>query len=251
MNWLHSHITAPGNYIFMGDFNTQSSNESCFQQLIASANPNTLFFDPVNQPGDWNNNANNFAGYLTQSTRTSDPGDCGATGGMDDRFDHILCTRYLMDGLDSLEYIPGSYDIIGQDGQHVNKSIVANPTNSFVPAYILNALYRMSEHLPVMLQLAVGARQTTGILSESSAAEDSWTYSKLVTNELHIRYTGNEQVHGSVRIYNTAGQLLHQENINTASGNLKIDLLPAGMYVIQISTDDKPAMNGRFIKLSQ
>jgi hypothetical protein len=254
MSWLHNHITVPGNYIFMGDFNTQSSNESCYQQIVNSANPNTLFFDPVNQAGDWNNNPNSFAGYLTQSTRTSDPGDCGATGGLDDRFDHILCTSYLMNGLDSLQYISGSYRIIGQDGQHVNKSIIANPSNSSVPQSVLSALYYMSEHLPVELRLSVGGGRTTGLLTTSDQSASGWIYDKQVTDRLHISYEGHEQEAQiyTLRIYSMDGQMLRQLTIDTKdSYAIPLETLPEGMFLLQISGDDMPMLNGKFVKLSR
>ena len=154
-NWLKAHTTTPSNYIFLGDFNTQSSTESCYQKLVNAADTNTRFYDPPNQPGNWSANGAAFAKYLTQSTRTSDPGDCAATGGINDRFDHILCTNPIMNGTKQVKYIPNSFTVVGQDGLHTNKAINASPANTSVPTNVLNALYLMSEHLPVALKLAI------------------------------------------------------------------------------------------------
>ena len=155
MNWLNSHITHPGNYFIMGDFNTQSSSEICYQSMVNSSNPDTKFNDPVNMHGDWANNPTFYANYLTQSSRVADLGDGGATGGLGLRFDQILCTQPVIDGSQRVKYIPNSYIVIGQDGLHTNVGLIDAPTNNSVPAPVLNALYYMSNHLPVSVKVSV------------------------------------------------------------------------------------------------
>jgi hypothetical protein len=153
--WLNNNITQPGNYIIMGDFNVQSSTEACFQALVNSSNTNTRFYDPPNQLGNWAGNPALFANYLTEDTRKVDPGDCGANSGLDTRFVHILCTQPLMQGTAFAKYISGSYKVVGQDGNHINKALTDLPTNTAVPPQVLNALYFMSNHLPVSIKVMV------------------------------------------------------------------------------------------------
>ena len=155
MTWLSSHVTAPGNYIFMGDFNTQSSREACFQAIINPADTIVKFNDPPNQLGSWSGTPKLFAKYLTQSTRRVDPGDCASTNTMQARFDHILCTNPIMNGTKNIKYLPGTFQVIGQDGLHTGVAINDAPTNNSVPADVLNSLYMMSEHLPVLLKLEI------------------------------------------------------------------------------------------------
>lgn len=64
MSWLNSHVTAPGNYIFMGDFNTHSSSETCFQNMINSSNINTRFYGPPFQSSKLENNPTDFEHYF-------------------------------------------------------------------------------------------------------------------------------------------------------------------------------------------
>ena len=161
MNWLTMNVKAPGNYVFMGDFNTQSSSESCFQKMISNADTLVQFYDPPNQLGLWSTSPKAFPMYLTQSTRTVDPGDCAAVGGINNRFDHILLNRPIMNGYKNIQYITGSYKVIGQDGLHFNKAINASPTNNSVPSNVLNALYLMSEHLPVALKMIISNTKTS------------------------------------------------------------------------------------------
>ena len=155
MSWLATNVKLPGNYIIMGDFNTQSSNESCFQQMINNTDTLIQFYDPPNQLGLWSVNPTAFSMYLTQSTRTSDPGDCASTSGMNNRYDHLLFNRPILKGYKNVQYIPGTYKVIGQDGLHYNQAINSLPTNNSVPPNVLNSLYLMSEHLPVAVKMVI------------------------------------------------------------------------------------------------
>ena len=251
MNWLNAHISNAGNYIFMGDFNTQSSGENCFQQIINSSNPNTLFVEPTGQLGNWNANPTTFANYLTQSTRTTDPGDCGATGGQDDWFDHLLCSTAIKQGAQSISYVPGSFYVVGQDGQHVNKSLLSSPVNSTVPADILSALYYMSEHLPVMMQLAIDTfHMANGIIQVD--AETQWQYNALVTSELNICAKGGSATSGhnyQAAIYDFTGRLMQTQAISFKQ-SITASRFAQGVYLLVITSDNQPVFNGRFVKVS-
>ena len=255
MSWLNAHIAGAGNYIFMGDFNTQSSSESCFQQMINSSNPNTLFFDVANQLGNWDQDPSGFAGYLTQSTRTTDPGDCGATGGLDDWFDHLLATGPIMQGTKAVTYVPNSFKVIGQDGQHVNKALIASPAITTVPANVLNALYYMSEHLPVIMNLAIdSAAEPTGIRNEDEAQDVTWSYSHLVTDDLCIISTGamgqNENKSYAARIFDLSGRLLSSSVLSNAGKNyFAVDKIASGAYILTIYDNGRTLLTGKFVKL--
>jgi hypothetical protein len=146
----------PQNYHFFlcGDFNIYSSSDSAYQEFLA---------DQSSMPPGENNNgkSQDFVGtswtpssiplYITQSTRTSDLGDGGATGGLDDRFDLILCS-YALTNSTALEYIPSSYTVYGNDGNHYNKAITDSPV--YDPPGIADAtdLLNASDHLPVYVE---------------------------------------------------------------------------------------------------
>ena len=98
-----------------------------------------------------------FADIHTQTTRA--PGstqlDCGATGGVDSRFDFLLASNPIINGTDHIEYVADSYNELGNDGNLYNKAINDPANASGVPDSVLNALFYMSDHLPVILDLAV------------------------------------------------------------------------------------------------
>lgn len=154
MDLLRSYIDARPlgrNYILMGDLNTYTSTEPCYQKLISGGlNP---FKDPINRAGSWNNAAA-FRDIHTQSTRNTGNYDCGSTGGMDDRFDHIVLTGNMLTTQHRVRYLSGSYKALGNDGNHFNQSINAG-TNSQYPSDLVRALFYMSDHLPVILDLEI------------------------------------------------------------------------------------------------
>lgn len=145
--------TFPANFnaIFAGDFNTYNSSDACYQTIVASGS--YPFFDPIGVPGAWSNNAS-FAPVHTQSTRVASFNG-GATSGLDDRFDHIVVTEPVLTGLHRVRYIPGTYEALGQDGNHYNVALIDLPANPTLPGSVLNALYYMSDHLPVVMDIEV------------------------------------------------------------------------------------------------
>jgi endonuclease/exonuclease/phosphatase family metal-dependent hydrolase len=131
-----------------GDFNLYTASEPAWQ-LLRSPGPGQLF-DPLGQEGPWHDSLS-FAPVHTQSTRTSSFGG-GATGGLDDRFDFVLPSAALLDGL-GLELDATSYLALGNDGAHLNLSIVTG-TNGVVSAEVANALHEASDHLPLLVELS-------------------------------------------------------------------------------------------------
>lgn len=147
------------NHFVCGDLNVYTSSEAGYQNLISGT---FGLQDPINKPGNWNNNSS-FANEHTQSTRNNQNLDCGAQGGLDDRFDQILVSANVMQGSDSLSYLQGSYDAVGNDGNHFNSNLLATPTNTEYPDSVVRALYYMSDHLPVALKAVVTYPTSNGL----------------------------------------------------------------------------------------
>ena len=147
---------AGANNIMGGDFNFYTDNEEAYQVLCyQGTNP---FVDPIATEGDWNNN-NTYAAVHTQSTRSgggADPDyDCGAKGGNDDRFDFLLTSGNVLSGVDGVTYVPGTYTALGNNGTTFNGDINSAGNTSAIPDNILNALFYMSDHLPVIMKVAI------------------------------------------------------------------------------------------------
>jgi PEP-CTERM motif len=154
------------NIIYAGDFNLKSSFEASYQTLLASGNGQA--FDPINTPGNWNNNAG-LAAVHTQSPH--DGSDGLVTGGMDDRFDFQIVSGELIDN-EGVSYIPGSYRAFGNNGTTFNQAVNAGSNTYPLSQSILDDLAHVSDHLPVVadyqlpasMSVSVGATPATVIV---------------------------------------------------------------------------------------
>jgi PKD repeat protein len=138
------------NIFFGGDLNLYTSAEPAYQALINSGY--YVLNDPL-PAGNWHANYT-FRHIHTQSTRTASFGG-GATGGLDDRFDFILFSDDVLSGENGVNYIPNSCIAFGNDGNHFNSALIDLPVNPNIPDSVTNALYYMSDHLPVICDIRV------------------------------------------------------------------------------------------------
>ena len=146
-----------------GDFNIQDSFESAYVELVGAQVDDTgRFYDPINTPGNWNNNS----GY--RYVHTQDP----ATQ-MDDRFDFILVSQSVVDGVE-FEYdgnsaIPfsastwndpnHSYRMWGNDGTSYNNPLTTTG-NAMVGPSIAQSLINLASgngHIPVYAEFTLPA----------------------------------------------------------------------------------------------
>jgi hypothetical protein len=155
--------TAPvgTNLLFGGDTNFYGSFETGYTRLTESqADNDGRLKDPYSLPGLWNQPA--YAPYHSQSPCN---GACiGSGGGMDDRFDMLLGSYSLSDGV-GLDLVPGAlpggYGAYGNDGLHYNDSIDGGGVNTAVGLTVAAALRLASDHLPVLATLQLPAQLAT------------------------------------------------------------------------------------------
>ncbi len=223
--------------IYAGDFNMYSSNEPAYQTLLSSGNGQA--FDPINTPGNWNNNFT-YRAVHTQSPH--DGSDGLVPGGMDDRFDFQLVTGEFLDN-EGLSYIPGSYHAFGNNGTTYNQAVNAGSNTYPLSQSILDDLAHVSDHLPV-----VADYQLPAILN---ASLDATAYVALVgatvdvpvnvrnlapvavaigADELDYDITATGVVTGSVS--GTANPLAGF-NVH----NLSLDTATAGFFSSSVSVD--------------
>ena len=129
------------NFLVAGDFNFYSSFEPGYAALLYDNGINDgNFIDPINISGTWNYSG--YARHHTQSTRLNSVGG-GSTGGMNDRFDMILYSNgvALPDGV---YYEPGTFNNIGNDGNHFDRAINNGP-NAAVPSNIYGSFSKSGD----------------------------------------------------------------------------------------------------------
>ncbi len=220
------------NYILCGDLNVYKSSEPCFQQIINNSNLLIRFYDPINQLGNWNNNSS-YKNYHTQSTHNA-YNNCFASGGLDDRFDFILVSNDILNNTKKVKAITSSYKAIGQDGNRFNSSIIS-PSNSTIPYDIANALYSMSDHLPVVMQFEIDENNLY-----ISNIDNKQPIIKIVnpTNDnLTFYLTQIENTIFYYNIFDSFGNLIKNGKFNyNQNQETKIDIttIASGLYIFNI-----------------
>lgn len=244
MNYLN--LNNPGNFMIMGDFNLYNSSEVAYQNMIYYSNENVRVYDPINKPGDWGTSSFKF--YHTQSTHADDNG-CAASGGMDDRFDFILISGDIKNGTNKVQYATGTYKAVGQDGNHYNKSI-NDGANSAVSTDVANALYGMSDHLPVALNLEI-SQTPAGVSPLNESAALDVTFVNPVPNESVLNIFSKRPENAKIEIVSVLGQTVFTDKIMISEGKSSYTLntsdFSKGIYLMNITTDNAKTVK-RFLK---
>lgn len=233
MQFLTQRVADP-NVLMGGDFNIYKSQEAAFQNLINHSVVSERFYDPIGQLGTWTNNAN-YAPYHTQSTRNANTnGGCFSGGGLDDRLDHWLLSANVKNGTGKVAYVPGSFRVVGNDGMHFNQGIDEG-TNFSVPANIRTALYTISDHLPVVVELDV-QRLGIGLDEPAAAPKKFWQQTREANGSTSLYWRG--PVPTQVDAYDAYGRWIHSQRIE--QNNQPLERPSAGSGLIFLRAGNAP-----------
>ena len=225
------------NFLVAGDFNFYGSYEPGYTALKYNNGTNEGYFiDPINISGTWNYYG--FARYHTQSTRLNSVGG-GSTGGMNDRFDMILYSKGVMLP-DGVYYEPGTFNNIGNDGNHFDRSINYG-TNSAVPVSVATALYNCSDHLPVEMTLKFG--RTIGIDELNTTVNSFEVFPNPITENSVVRFSLLKREMLMLTICDLTGKIItsiapqfYEYGENTIEVGIASDVSP-GIYLLSLSGD--------------
>ena len=249
MNYLDN-IGLADNYIFSGDFNTRSSSEEAFQNLVNHTNLDIRFYDPIDQLGTWHNSSS-YKNIHTQSTHTSNNG-CPSSGGLDDRYDFILISENIQNGTNNIEYIADSYEAIGQDGNHYNGALNSSPANTSVPSDVLDALYNMSDHLPIVLKLKVDKTLSIDEIQKDNFADINFNNPVIESLSLNINFKNNTK-NFKVEIISLLGKQIYSQKFTISNPVFKTTIslsqLTNGFYFLRISEGNKHQLVRKFVKI--
>ena len=154
-------------YILSGDLNLYSPNERAYKLLADSMSIDLE--DPI---GKWVRDDNSNVLKFTQSTRSDQIGDGGSTGGLDDRFDFILFSDHFTMTDPNLKFLEGSYAVIGNDGNHYNRSII-DGSNTQVPNDIAEAIHFASDHYPVVAKIIYTSKTSTSPIAHAGKDQNA------------------------------------------------------------------------------
>jgi hypothetical protein len=205
-----------------------TSTEPAYQELLDDTNP-IVMRDPIDSPGNWQSSSFTPRQIHTQSTRQNGIFGDGAGGGMDDRFDFILLSEDMFSTTNAINYVNDSYDALGNDGTCYNQSITAC-AGAAVPNEVMQAMYHMSDHLPVILELQLNSG-ITGTGTEASQ-QHRW---RVTEQGLHVSSLGTGDV--ELHIHDLLGrEVLHVFRPLTSGENvIPIPTPLNGMHVMRLS----------------
>lgn len=229
------------NVLIMGDFNLYTSSEPAYQALTnQSTYPNSFFIDPLYPygVGAWNSNYN-YKDYHTQSTHKDNDSNCHSSGGMDDRFDFILMSENIYGGRDGIRYIGGSYNALGNDGNHYNKSI-NYPVNQAVSQAVADALYNNSDHIPVTMELVAYLNEDVNEMNTNELSFD--IFPNPASKEINIRFYQENLNRANILLINTLGQTVYSKDVFVndclSEHVINVENLPKGFYFLKITNAD-------------
>ncbi|QCX39770.1 T9SS type A sorting domain-containing protein [Aureibaculum algae] len=229
--------------LISGDFNLYTGQEGAYQELLDPTNAIVLH-DPINKDGNWHNNST-YQNIHTQSSRDSNENfnNRGAGGGIDDRFDFILISDNLKNS-STLKYTPDSYKAFGNNGNCYNKSINDPTCTGTFNQEIREALYNMSDHLPVVMQLETDKTLATNNLTHTA------DYLKFKNGNVVKDYFSldvNARIFDKqIVIYNSMGQKIKSVILNEENENIDATNLTSGIYYIKLQNTTSTL---KFIKL--
>jgi len=253
MAQIESYFTSLPNMINMGDFNVHTSTEASYQTLVAPANLNYRFYDPpfypdgtYSYPADWDATPTDYSSDLTVSTRTGSlPNTCSNdNGGGKSWYDHIFLSANIINNSDHLSYIPNSFKVIGNDGNRVGNPENGSPANTSAPADVINAIYQISEHYPITLNLLVNPSATSSIANVQSVGENV-TVVNPVNTQLMMQFT-NDLAGKTINMacMDILGRIVINNSFIATGGMMELPctLIP-GIYYLQFSVNGNVIAN--------
>lgn len=137
-------------FLACGTFNLAGTKDKAFKILTGEGDvSNGRLHDPLDLTGKWFKKKK-FASTHTLSTRKM-AGEMGASGGLTARFDNFFISEGIAEN-DKFTYKDGSYVAYGNDGKHFKKAVTV-PDNQAIDQDVAEALYRASDHLPIVIEL--------------------------------------------------------------------------------------------------
>ena len=219
-----------GNVLILGDFNVYSDQEQAFQNLVNSTNEEIQFYDPIESIGSWHDNTN-YKNVHTQSTHIS-YNNCAAIGGMDDRFDFILMDKKIKNNENHYGYVNDSYTALGNDGTCFNESLLACENND-LSNELHNALYKMSDHLPIVLKLSIDQSPAVKAF-EYYKREIVMYYKNPVKESLYLEIINKSRGSYKVQILSILGGLVLDYDAFYQINNIQVNHLHEGLYILHV-----------------
>ncbi|MEO0471138.1 MAG: T9SS type A sorting domain-containing protein [Bacteroidota bacterium] len=243
MRWIRNNPQAD-NLLVMGDFNVKSHTEGAFQEFINHSDPGIALDDPLGLESGWGAASQSIV--YTQSTRSGSIGDCGVAGGVDDRFDFILTSQDISEGLSGVRYVENSYLAYGNGGNSFNTELQCGGSSP-VSINVCAALKQVSDHLPVVMELDFGPATSIrpGILSGVGLR---WNKNDgALTVKIEVEEINSHQL--NLEVLDLMGAKVAAKQLDTRTQTFDLDLqhLPSAVYVLRLLDQNGRQLSQKFI----
>ncbi|MEM9023042.1 MAG: T9SS type A sorting domain-containing protein, partial [Bacteroidota bacterium] len=140
-----------------------------------------------------------------------------------------------------------SYRALGQDGQRLNGTITS-PTNTQVPSAVSQALFDVSDHLPVMLDVRVLNLPVSA--EEVQVPGVELTLRNPVQEHLELQLTAPGWQQADMAIYTLSGQLVNTQRLQPSPEGFQTSgiRLEPGAYLLLITNEHGIQINRKVIK---
>ena len=125
---------------------------------------------------------------------------------MDDRFDIIFTSNDVISGSSGIQYISGSYVADCQDGNHFNLAI-NSVTNNQGSQEIADALFYMSDHLPVSLSYNISMPLSSHELINNQLAVN------FIQRDKRLIINTMDSFESQIFVYDLSGRELFREEL--------------------------------------
>ncbi len=213
------------NVIVAGDFNFYRSTEPAYEMLTGDVpHVYSRLYDPLFADGAWHDNIS-FAAFHTQSARDTTLPDGGAGGGLDDRFDMILCSESMLERT-GLYLDQSTYVACGNDGNHFNLA-VNDGVNTAVPIDVADALYYASDHLPVTVSIVYAQ-------DDNIARPSLKIWPNPMDTEAHIMFPWHDHfLRAELHVSDVTGRSVFSQEVNSSVGiTLRNPGFAVGIYFV-------------------
>ena len=187
---------------------------------------------------NWHNNPD-LTHLHTQSTRVSNAefGGYGGKGGMNERYDLYFVSENMLNDANEITYIKNSYKAYGNNGNCYDNRIDSDDCSGSFGKEIREKLYRMSDHLPIVIQLQTedSVLDTTDFKKVDLLGFPNGTITK---EELNIN-VDDQLLHKQLFIYNSLGKKLISKTITKKSFSVDTANLANGIYYLKLENTDK------------
>jgi len=206
-------------FFLHGDLNVYNAQANSY--VVYTNQGNTRTFRDVKE------NSWAMINYTQSPRQTSFDG--GVNGGLDDRFDFMLCSPDVITGVGgNMQILPSTYRAVGNDGTNFNGMNINARTNLIYPDSVVNGVYYGSDHLPVTSKYKVNRRIL--VSNKSLKPSNSWATLRSVNPTIFtITSASNGAV--QIQIFDLSGKLVSIQKEN--SNEVSLPILNSGMYFLK------------------